>query len=83
MKINKINDMIELDDQFDVELEGCMNDCKVYSLKGGYEVSVEQSQGLKGDGTDSSTDYEAFKTFVQTFGYYCYYHYTAKTTSAW
>ena len=83
MKINKINEMIELDKQFDVELEGCLDDCTEYFCKGSFEVLKEQSQGLAGDGSDLRNQTNEFKTWVASAHYYCYTAGTAKTTIWW
>lgn len=77
MKIEKIKDKINIEEQCEVELQGCADDCKEYYLKtkGDYETLAKA--GCKVDGTASPQEIREIK---DTFGYYCYRLLTPKTS---
>lgn len=77
MKIEKINEQLPLEEQFDVELEGCQNDCKEYFAKGSADYEFLKRNGAKVDGTASVAEIRQIK---EVFGFYCYRMLTPKTS---
>lgn len=75
MKIKKIEDRIEPNGQFDVELQDCQHDCTVFYGKFLSDWRRIVAQGYKGDGEDSPEDIAEIK---RTFEVYCFRKLTAK-----
>lgn len=69
-----------MDEQFDIQLQGCHNDCTEYFQKGSWEVRTIQGQGINAtDPTRSHIDKGV--AFAKTFGIsYCFISRTAKTS---
>ena len=78
MKIKKIKDMIDIENQFDVELQGCLNDCKEYYSKTQSDYEYLASHGCKVDGTATV---EEIRDIKDQYGFYCYRLLTAKNSS--
>lgn len=74
MKITKIQEKIELDEQFDLEPQGCLNDCTEFSGKYSGDA-IKQAQWIAGGGTKQS--------WIDTVGMWCSKKMTAKWTSWW
>lgn len=81
MKIKKIVNQLPID-QFDVELQGCSNDCAIYPKKDATTVKLQESQGIPSD-TKTGIGGSGAKLAVELFGVYCYRDYNAKTTTLW
>ncbi len=80
MEIKKIRDRIEPKGQFDVELQGCLDDCTEYFGKYLSDWRRIASQGYKADGSETQ---EQMAEIKKIFGVYCFQKKTAKDTSLW
>lgn len=74
MKIKKIENMLDIEEQFDVELQGCLNDCKEYFCKTYGNYLLLKKAGFRVDG-NSNADRRLAK---ELFGFYCYKEMTPK-----
>lgn len=81
MKVNKINEKVELGNLNDVTLQGCYDDCTEYfqKTKANYNAIVTAT-GLKPNGNESPAEIREIKELAD---YYCYKKKTAKTCIYW
>lgn len=77
MKIKKIKNQINLEEQFDVELQGCSNDCKEYFAKTKETYQRLRNAGYKVDGTATIEEIEFIREQEKC---YCYRLLTPKTS---
>lgn len=77
MNIKIINNQIDLEEQFDVELQGCSNDCKEYFAKTKQDYQKLHNAGYKVDGTATVDEIRFIK---EKEGFYCYRLLTPKTS---
>jgi len=75
MKIKKIENMLDIEEQFDVELQGCLNDCKEYFCKTSGNYLVLKRAGFRVDGSKADR-----REALALFGFYCYKEMTPKTS---
>ena len=76
MKINKIEDKIQLEQFNDVELQGCYTDCTEYFQKAKGDWLLLKRGGCTPDGSESVAEIREIKN---AFGFYCYKKKTPKT----
>lgn len=81
MKVNKIVNKLKLEDQFEIEPQGCLDDCVEYfqKFKGDWEV-ITRTGEFKANGKESISEIRKIKSI---YGVYCYRKKTAKTTALW
>jgi len=77
MKIKKIENMLDIEEQFDVELQGCLNDCTEYFCKTSGNYLLLKKAGFRVDGNISNADR---RKALELFGFYCYKEMTPKTS---
>lgn len=77
MKIKKIENMLDIEEQFDVELQACHNDCKEYFNKTRAGYSFLKRAGCKVDGNATVAE---IREILNVFGFYCYRLLTPKTS---
>lgn len=80
MKVKKINDKLELENQIDIELQGCHDDCTEYFNKSSGNYLFLARAGFKVDGTAKVSE---IQKIYKLFGFYCYRMKTPKTTAWW
>ncbi len=81
MKVDNIMDQLELEDQFDIETQGCLDDCEEFFQKTNGDWAVITRTGeFKANGKESIAEIRRIKNI---FGVYCYRKFTAKTTALW
>ena len=76
MKINKIEDKIQLEQFNDVELQSCWDDCTEYKLKTKGDWLILKRAGWPTDGKESIAEIREIKSI---FGFYCYKTKTPKS----
>ena len=76
MKINKIEDKIQLEQFNDVELQGCYTDCVEYFQKTKGDWNILKNAGYPTNGKESIAQIREIKNI---FGFYCYRKNTPKT----
>lgn len=77
MEIKKINDKVDLSEQSDAELRGCLNDCAEYKADTKAIYELIHSQGYAADGSETI---EEIKEIKEIFGSYCYKMMTRKNS---
>ncbi len=75
MEIKRNNDKVDLSEQSDAELKGCLNDCKEYKAETKAIYEMIHKQGYAADGSETV---EEIKEIKEVFGAYCYRMLTQK-----
>lgn len=75
MKIEKINDRVDIPESSDAELRGCQNDCVEYKFDTKAIYNLIREAGYPADGSETV---EQIRDIKEVFGAYCYKSVTAK-----
>lgn len=83
MKVKKLVNKIDLDDQFDVELQGCYDDCTDYYGKTSFEVNLLEGQGFNATEPSTSDTQRGLQAARDLGISWCYRLYSSKTATYW